>query len=245
MNVKLTNRDKIKIINSDDVFRIMQNVLNRENKIDRDKEHFWIVGMNGDDKILFIELVSIGGVRSNTIEPMTVYRVGVLKAAVKVIFVHNHPSESLRPSEEDKDVTDRLIQVGIILGIEAIDHLIITVTSFYSFDDSGLFEELKRSNQWVPHYELKKKIIKEQEKILKEAIKAAELRGIEKGEEVGRLEGKKEGLLDGIGKGLEQGKIEGELNKAISMAKGLKERGVALEIIAETSGLSEYKIDQL
>ena len=54
MNVKLTPAQKIKIINSDDVFIIMHKILLRENKIDRDKEHFWIIGLALNNKVLFI-----------------------------------------------------------------------------------------------------------------------------------------------------------------------------------------------
>jgi len=92
MNVKLTGLKKIRILNSDDVFGIMQKVLLRENKIDRHKEHFWIIGLNLANKILFIELVCMGSVKAATVEPMNVFRVAVMKNAVKVILVHNHPS---------------------------------------------------------------------------------------------------------------------------------------------------------
>ncbi|HZS80961.1 MAG TPA: JAB domain-containing protein, partial [Herbaspirillum sp.] len=62
--------------------------------------------------ILYIELVSLGSVKSTIVEPMNVYRFAVMKNAVRVIAVHNHPSGNLTPSPHDKDTTDRLIQVG-------------------------------------------------------------------------------------------------------------------------------------
>lgn len=65
-------KGKIKILNADDVSGIMQRILLRENKVDRDKEYFWIIGLNVPDKRLFIELVCIGGTQPSTIEPMTV-----------------------------------------------------------------------------------------------------------------------------------------------------------------------------
>jgi len=92
MNVKLTGLKKIRILNSDDVFGIMQKVLHRENKIDREKEHFRIIGLNVANKILFIELVCMGSVKATTVEPMNVYRFAVVKNAVKVVLAHNHPS---------------------------------------------------------------------------------------------------------------------------------------------------------
>ena len=114
MNVKLTEAQKIKVLNSDDVFSIMQKVLLRENKIDRDKEHFWIIGLATSLKALFVELVSIGSMRATVVEPINVFRVAVIKNAVQVILVHNHPAGDLTPSPEDENVTDRLIQVGIV-----------------------------------------------------------------------------------------------------------------------------------
>ena len=177
MKIKLTEPQKIKIINSDDVFQIMQKVLLRENKIDRDKEHFWIVGLSTANKALFIELVSVGSVKATIVEPMNVFRVAILKNAVKVILVHNHPSEELSPSNGDKDITDRLIQVGRIINIEVIEHLIIAPKSYLSFVDIGLFSELSESLKWVPPYEIVKNIRKEEQKIRKEAVKSAEEKG--------------------------------------------------------------------
>lgn len=225
MNIKLTEQHKIKLLNSDDVFEIMQRVLGRENKIDRDKEHFWIIGLANNNKALFIELVSIGSVKTTVIEPMNVFRVAILKNAVKVILVHNHPSGELTPSEDDKDVTDRLIQVGRIINVEVIDHLIITIKSFLSFGNIGLFEELKKSMKWMPPYEIIQNIRKEEQKLRKEAVQLAKEKARKEGEEKGRREGEKD--------------------KAVEMAKLLKQKGIDITIIAETSGLSEKEIQKL
>ena len=122
MDIKLTSHDKRYIAGTDDVYKIMQRVLLRENKIDREKEHLWMIGMNEAGYILYLELIALGSYKSVNIEPINVFRVAVMKNASRVIMVHNHPSGSLTPSEADKDITDRLIQVGRIL----VDHLIIT-----------------------------------------------------------------------------------------------------------------------
>jgi len=82
MNVKLAGLKKIRILNSDDVFGIMQKVLHRENKIDREKEHFRIIGLNVTNKILFIELVCMGSVRAASVGPMEENK--IREAAVKV-----------------------------------------------------------------------------------------------------------------------------------------------------------------
>jgi DNA repair protein RadC len=133
MKVKLTLKQKIKILNSDDVYSIMQQVLLRENKIDRNKEHFWIIGMAQSNKILYIELISMGTVTSTLVEPMEVFSIALQKRTVKIILVHNHPSGELMPSEADKDVTDRLLQVGLFLNVPILDHLIITERATTAF----------------------------------------------------------------------------------------------------------------
>ena len=65
------------------------------------------------------------------------------------MLVHNHPSGNLQPSEEDKDITDRLIQSGRILHTEVLDHLIITEKTYLSFRDTGLMGELEKSLKYV------------------------------------------------------------------------------------------------
>lgn len=171
MDIKLTSKDKKLIGHPDDVFAIMQRILQRENKIDKEKEHFWIVGMNTVGYILYIELVTLGTVKQAIIEPMNVYRVAVMKNATRVIAVHNHPSARLEPSEADKDVTDWLIQVGKILNIKMEDHLIISPVSYISFATMGLMTVLEASLKYVPTYQIIEQIRKEEKAIAKEAVK--------------------------------------------------------------------------
>jgi len=97
MDIKITEREKIRIINSDDIFAIMRKVLLRENKIDREKEHFWIIGLGANSRLLFIELVTIGWLTSASVKPVETFRVAVQKNAVGAILVHNHPEERLLP----------------------------------------------------------------------------------------------------------------------------------------------------
>lgn len=149
MSIKLTEADKIRIQDSNDIFAIMQRILLRENKIDRDREHFWVLGLAANNRLLFVELISKGSVNATLVEPMEVYSFALQKRAVRIIICHNHPSGNLIPSEEDKYLTDRLIQTGIIVNVELIDHLIITENSFSSFENSGLMKHLRENSEWV------------------------------------------------------------------------------------------------
>lgn len=170
MDIKLAKNDKRYIEGTDDVYNIMKNVLLRDNKIDQEKEHFWIVGMNLAGYILYIELIALGSYKSVDVEPMNVFRVAVMKNASRVIAVHNHPSGRLSPSVTDKDITNRLIQVGRILNIEFVDHLIISPLSYTSFRSIGLMDELEKSLKYVPTYQVVEQIRKEEKQIAKEKL---------------------------------------------------------------------------
>ncbi len=161
MDIQLTEAERIKILNSDDLYSILQKILLRDNKIDQNREHFWVIGLETNNRLLFIELISLGSVNKTLAEPMEVFSFALQKRAVKIILAHNHPSGELRPSEADKDLTDRLIQVGLIVNTPVEDHLIISDRSYMSFLDIGLMEELGRSTKWVPTYQLIERVRKE------------------------------------------------------------------------------------
>jgi DNA repair protein RadC len=167
MDITLSEAERIKILNADDLYDIMQRILLRENKIDKNREHFWVAGLENNHRLLFIELISLGTVNKTFAEPMEVFSLALQKRAVKIVLIHNHPTGELKPSDSDKDLTDRLIQVGLIVNTQVVDHLIITEKSYLSFEDTGLMEQLKKSTKWVPAY-------KEQEKMKKEVATSAE-----------------------------------------------------------------------
>jgi DNA repair protein RadC len=158
MNINLSEEDKIKILNGDDLYGIMQRILLREEKIDQDREHFWVVGLATNNRILFIELISLGSVNATMAEPMDVFSFALQKRAVSVILVHNHPSREVQPSEADKDLTDNLIQVGKIVKTEVYDHLIITDKTYYSFRSTGLLAVLKQSLKYAPPAEIENRL---------------------------------------------------------------------------------------
>ncbi len=140
MEIELEEKRKIKIRNPRDIFKIMREILLRENKIDQGKEHFWTVGLNGAGRLMYIELVSMGTYNETYAVPRDVFSIAVQKKATQVIGVHNHPDESLKFSRQDKKTTKTLIESGRILGIEFIDHIIITTESYTSFCEEGFMK---------------------------------------------------------------------------------------------------------
>lgn len=138
VKVRLTSNDKIRILNSDDLFAVMQKILIRQDKIRQRSEYFWLIGLETDQTINFIELVAIGAVNYVNLKPREIYRFAVAKNVPKIILAHNHPSGNLNPSEEDKKLTKELIKGGELLGVEVLDHLIISTEGFTSLADQGL-----------------------------------------------------------------------------------------------------------
>jgi DNA repair protein RadC len=176
MNVRLTKNQKIQIANSDDVYHIMQQILLRENRISRIQEHFWIVGLDTSNKILFIELLALGNDNRVHIKAPEVFRMAIYKNAPKVIFIHNHPSGVIKPSEEDLKTTDRLLKGGEIIEIDVIDHLIISEKAYFGFSEAGIIEELKHNGAYKiverDRADLEKwRLENEREKAFKEANK--------------------------------------------------------------------------
>jgi len=217
MNIALTDKEKIKVMNSVDLYRIMQSILLREQRVDQDREHFWTVCLNRANVIMNIELVSMGNVFSTGVLPMEVYSIPLQKRAVNLIFVHNHPSGELNPSKEDKDVTDRLIQVGKFVDIPVLDHMIISDKKYYSFSDNGVLSELEKSLKYVPVFMQKDKALKEQRKEIEKENRKTLNKAIKE-----------------TGKG-----------KAIEMARVMKENGEDIEKISLYTGLSKTAVGKI
>lgn len=145
MNVRLTKDQKIQVLNSADIYAIMQQVLLRENKIRRNQEHFWVVGLNHNNKILFVELIGLGASNHVNADPPDVFRMAIYKLASKLILVHNHPCGSHEVTDADITFTDHMLKVGKLIKVEVLDHLVITETHYTSFADQGVMDELKKS----------------------------------------------------------------------------------------------------
>jgi DNA repair protein RadC len=95
--------------------------------------------LDGKSRILRVVRVSEGPLTSSLVYPCEVYRPAIREAAAGVLFVHNHLSGDPAPSQEDIQITRRLIEAGKIVGIRALDHVTIGAHRYFSFVDQGLF----------------------------------------------------------------------------------------------------------
>jgi DNA repair protein RadC len=140
MKVPLKKDQKIEPIDSKSIYDVMQRILKRENKIARGKEHFWTVGLDENNVILYIELLGLGTEVWVPANVQDVLRMAIYKNAVKLILVHNHPKGLLKPSEADIDTTEAIKHGGNFTGIKLLDHLIINERSYLSMRDENLFK---------------------------------------------------------------------------------------------------------
>lgn len=101
------------------------------------QEYFVTITLDGANGVIGNRVVFIGTLNQSLVHPREVFAEAISDRAAGVIFVHNHPSGSVEPSAEDIEVTRRLVEAGRMLGIEVLDHLILTRDSFYSFRKSG------------------------------------------------------------------------------------------------------------
>ncbi|QXM07460.1 RadC family protein [Crassaminicella indica] len=102
------------------------------------KEYFKSVLLNTKNEIISIEDVSIGSLNSSLVHPREVFVGPIRKSASSIILIHNHPSGNPKPSNEDIKITKRLMEVGKIIGIEVLDHIIIGDGKFISLKELSI-----------------------------------------------------------------------------------------------------------
>jgi proteasome lid subunit RPN8/RPN11 len=105
---------KIEIGQAKDVAKVFQDLLNLEDSIDRDKEHFYVMHLDSHRRINLVELVAIGTLADANIHPRETYRRAVMEGSHSIIVAHNHPSGDVSPSDNDITVTVKLDKAGEI-----------------------------------------------------------------------------------------------------------------------------------
>lgn len=103
---------------------------------DADKEHFAVIFLDVRNNITGYKIVSIGTISSCLVHPREVFRPAIEASASSIIVAHTHPSQDVKPSNEDTEITERLAHSGRLLGIPLLDHVImasgITPTSAWN-----------------------------------------------------------------------------------------------------------------
>ncbi len=111
-----------------------------------DREHFVTLYLNTKNRVIGRETVSIGSLNATLVHPREVFKGAIRKGAASVIFAHNHPSGNPEPSIEDISLTERMVEAGVIIGIDVLDHIIIGGDKYYSMKEKGRLPILKEAS---------------------------------------------------------------------------------------------------
>lgn len=125
--------EQVKITSSNSVYELLQPLIG-----ELTHEEFWILYLNNSNKIIEQFQVSKGGMTGTLVDVRITLRKALEVGAVSLILAHNHPSGNLRPSEADKQLTEKLKLAAHGLDIKVLDHLIVTEKSYFSFADEGI-----------------------------------------------------------------------------------------------------------
>ncbi|TVZ58897.1 DNA repair protein RadC [Flavobacteriaceae bacterium MAR_2010_105] len=125
--------EKKKITSSISVFELMQPIIG-----ELPHEEFWIIYVNNSNKVIQKQQLSKGGITGTLVDVRLVLKTALEVGATGLILSHNHPSGTLKPSEADKQLTQKLKTAAQSLDIKVLDHLIVTEKAYFSFADENL-----------------------------------------------------------------------------------------------------------
>ena len=125
--------NKNKISSSSDAYSIFYPEMS-----DLVKEEFWILLLNRANHLIKKMRISEGGLSGTVADPKVIFKFALDNNASSIILAHNHPSNNLKPSQNDIDLTKKLISAGKLLDINVLDHLIIGSDTFFSFADESM-----------------------------------------------------------------------------------------------------------
>jgi DNA repair protein RadC len=127
---------KIKVGSAKESAKVFQDLLALEDKIEQEKEHFYVMVLDIRGRIKLVEVVFVGTLTSSLVHPRETFRRAIVEGAASIIVAHNHPSGEADPSDEDTKITKQLFEAGQVLGITMLDHIIFSKECYFSFREN-------------------------------------------------------------------------------------------------------------
>ena len=114
-----------------------------------DRETFGVLNLKTNGQPINFNICSVGTMDQSMVHPREIFKSCLLSNAAAFIAIHNHPSGNVNPSQEDRDVTKRLLACSDLMGIKMLDHIVIGGNTgyMYSFKQEGVLDELKVENK--------------------------------------------------------------------------------------------------
>ncbi len=132
---RLVRKSKILIHTPQDILPFFEYVILQPT------ENFLCASLNGAHEIIKVRTTSCGSVAKAIVDPREIYCEPLKERASGIIVCHNHPSGNFTPSSNDLMVTRQLQKAGELLGIQLLDHIIVSVNGYYSFSENGLIKK--------------------------------------------------------------------------------------------------------
>lgn len=126
-------RQRTCITSSRDIFDLFHPLM-----CDLEQEEFWVLLLNQTCKVIDKVRISTGGIDGVYADARSILREALLQRATRISLIHNHPSGNAHPSEQDRQLTERIRKAAGTMNIQLIDHVIVSDDKFYSFADEGL-----------------------------------------------------------------------------------------------------------
>lgn len=130
----LIKEDK-KIRNTDDILALVTDIR------DKKQEHFITITLTGASSLIEKREVFKGTINFSVVHPREIFADAISDRAAGIVFVHNHPADDAQPSEADIKLTNQLCDAAKLLGIQVVDHIIVTKHNYYSFQSEGMLSE--------------------------------------------------------------------------------------------------------
>ncbi len=132
INSEINTLNDLKITNSSLVYKYYKNLIG-----DKLQEYFYCIYLNTSKRVIKDKLLFIGTINQSIVHPREIFKEAYLLSASGIICVHNHPAGSNFPSAEDIKLTNKLVDIGNLLGVKIVDHVIITQDNYYSFFENN------------------------------------------------------------------------------------------------------------
>lgn len=128
-------KDEKKIRNTEDILSLVQDIR------DKKQEHFLTITLTGASGLIEKREVFKGTVNYSMVHPREIFADAISDRAAGIIFVHNHPADDAQPSEADIKLTNQLCDAAKLMGIQVIDHIIVTKNNYFSFQAEGILSK--------------------------------------------------------------------------------------------------------
>ena len=120
------------IVRAGDIYKLSFNIAKKR------QEHFMLITLNGASCVIKKRIIFVGTINQSLVHPREIFHHAIKDRAASIVLVHNHPSGDTNPSKDDIESTLKIKKIGELIGIEVLEHLIVSPNGYFSFYKSGL-----------------------------------------------------------------------------------------------------------